>query len=389
MFGLFAIASILISPRTHQSQPHLRILAQNGPPKKPPPKISHSHRGQDLAHDTHKGGLSQEHTHTQRQHDGLNSPHHTTTTTQLSSRSTKPHPLAPLSSSPSPPFSVSGSQLSCVLLPPMANASLQSFLLPHDHSFAGAGGSRDGSASAVHKLSTNTSGSISFRLYTKTSPSVTAASATNSSAPTPVAPASAPAAGDEEEEEGPSLDLLRRQLAAGDYRQADETTRALIIDLAGEPARRRGYVFFSEVQFIPAEDLAAIDGLWKEHSGGRFGYSVQRRLWEKSRRDFTRFFIRVGWMRKLDTEVEQYNYRAFPDEFLWELTDDTPEGHLPLTNALRGTQLLANILTHPAFQEEDQRDGAAAAEESANTKDDNKGRERPRSMRDFKPDYSF
>ncbi|XP_066356968.1 tetrapyrrole-binding protein, chloroplastic-like [Miscanthus floridulus] len=272
----------------------------------------------------------------------------------------------------------------------MANASLQSFLLPQHHSFASTGGSHDGSPSTLLKLSTNTSGSISFRLHPNTSRSVTTTSTTNSSAPTPVAPATS--AAEEDSSPAPSLDLLGRQLAAGDYRQADETTRALIIDLAGESARRRGYVFFSEVQFISAEDLHAIDELWKEHSNGKFGYSVQRRLWEKSQRDFTRFFIRVGWMKKLDTEVQQYNYRAFPDEFMWKMKDDTPEGHLPLTNALRGTQLLGNILTHPAFQEENQEDEAAAAAESATTgqtKDDNKGRERPKFMRDFKPDYSF
>ncbi|CAO2141492.1 unnamed protein product [Urochloa humidicola] len=267
----------------------------------------------------------------------------------------------------------------------MANASLQSFLLPQHHSFVNTGGSHEGSPSALLKLSTNNSGSISFRLYSSTSPSVTTTSTANSSAPTPVTPAAAA-----DSPPTPSIDLLACQLAAGNYRQADETTRALLIELAGESAQRRGYVFFSEVQFISAEDLSTIDKLWKEHSNGKFGYSVQRRLWEKSRRDFTRFFIKVGWMKKLDTEIEQYNYRAFPDEFMWEITDDTPEGHLPLTNALRGTQLLGNILTHPAFEEESQEDQATA--ESATTgqsKDDNKGKERPKFMRDFKPNYSF
>ncbi|KAL6662148.1 hypothetical protein ACP70R_000007 [Stipagrostis hirtigluma subsp. patula] len=267
----------------------------------------------------------------------------------------------------------------------MANASLQSFLLPQHHSFLNTG-THDSSPSIVLKLTTNTSSSVSFRLFSNISPSVTTTSTPNSSTPTPVTPAAA------DTPPAPSLDLLGRQLAAGDYRQADETTRALLIDLAGESARRRGYVFFSEVQFISAEDLRAIDELWREHSNGKFGYSVQRRLWEKSRRDFTRFFIKVGWMKKLDTEIEQYNYRAFPDEFIWEMNDDTPEGHLPLTNALRGTQLLGNIFSHPAFedsQEEETTEETDAAATTGQNKDDNKGRERPKFMRDFKPDYSF
>ncbi|XP_047980031.1 tetrapyrrole-binding protein, chloroplastic [Salvia hispanica] len=151
-----------------------------------------------------------------------------------------------------------------------------------------------------------------------------------------------------------SLDLLRQHLGGKDLRQADEETRRLIIALAGEAAVKRGYVFFSEVQFIPAEALREIDSLWRQHSEGKFGYSVQRRIWKKLNRDFTSLFIKVGWMKKLESsEVEQYNYRSFPAEFTWEMEEGPPEGHLPLTNALRGTQLLSCILSHPAFDGED------------------------------------
>ncbi|KAK1646140.1 hypothetical protein QYE76_063945 [Lolium multiflorum] len=266
----------------------------------------------------------------------------------------------------------------------MANASLQSFLLQHHHSFLN-NTVHDGSPTAALRLTTNASTSISFKLFTSSSSSVTTAS---TAAPTPVASAAATTS-----PPTPSLELLGQQLAEGDYRQADETTRALLIYLAGEPARRRGYVFFSEVQFISVEDLRAIDTLWMEHSNGKFGYSVQRRIWEKSVRDYTRLFIKIGWMKKLDSEVEQFNYRAFPDEFIWELNDDTPEGHLPLTNALRGTRLMENIFTHPAF---DCPEEEAAEEENNDTgsnagqnKDDSKVRVRPKIMTDFKPDYSF
>lgn len=91
-------------------------------------------------------------------------------------------------------------------------------------------------------------------------------------------------------------------------------------------------------------------------------------------------------MKKLETEVEQYNYRAFPSEFIWELNEETPEGHLPLTNALRGTQLLSSILEHPAFvgenegESEDERDigGLGVGLNSKNL-----------SKKVFKSDYSF
>lgn len=98
-------------------------------------------------------------------------------------------------------------------------------------------------------------------------------------------------------------------------------------------------------------------------------------------------------MKKLDTEMEQYNYRSFPTEFIWELNDDTPEGHLPLTNALRGTQLLNNVLKHPAFdvvddKEEKEKDGEnkenGGAISATGLKDNGSS-----SKRIFKTDYSF
>ncbi|OAY37676.1 tetrapyrrole-binding protein, chloroplastic [Manihot esculenta] len=190
-----------------------------------------------------------------------------------------------------------------------------------------------------------------------------------------------------------SLDLLHQHLSTQNFRQADEETRRLLIVLAGEAAQKRGYVFFSEVQFISEKDLKAIDELWKEHSNNKFGYSIQKRIWQKkANKDFTKFFIKVGWMKKLDTEVEQYNYRSFPNEFIWELNDETPEGHLPLTNALRGTQLLNNIFNHPAFEdikEEDEvSDGGnenGGSDERLSEKDNSK----PLNKGLFKPNYSF
>ncbi|XP_027911278.1 tetrapyrrole-binding protein, chloroplastic [Vigna unguiculata] len=192
----------------------------------------------------------------------------------------------------------------------------------------------------------------------------------------------------------PSFDLLRHHLSSQNFQQADEETRRLLIVLAGEAAQKRGYVFFSEVQFISGTDLVTIDTLWREHSGNKFGYSVQKKILEKANGDFTKFFIKVGWMKKLDTEVEQYNYRSFPSEFIWDLNEDTPEGHLPLTNALRGTQLLNNVLNHPAFVDTDKEQGG---KDDAGNNDngalpgskDNSSSPKTLSQTVFKPDYSF
>lgn len=140
--------------------------------------------------------------------------------------------------------------------------------------------------------------------------------------------------------------------------------------------------------------MKAIDELWRQYSDNKFGYSVQKKIWEKVNKDFTNFFIRVGWMKKLDTEMEQYNYRAFPTEFIWENGKETPVGHLPLTNALRGTQLLASILNHPAFegmQDDDDDNNKQEEEVSKFGGGDDNGvlKTKPLSKSVLKTDYSF
>ncbi|CAM8999432.1 unnamed protein product [Rhodiola kirilowii] len=165
---------------------------------------------------------------------------------------------------------------------------------------------------------------------------------------------------------------------------SDEETRRLLIALAGDAAVLCGYVFFSEVQFIASADLKAIDDLWLNHSDNKFGYSVQKSIWEKSNPDFSTFFVRVGWMKKLDTDVTQYGYRGFPNEFTWELTPETAVGHLLLTNALHGTQLLKCVMTHPVF------DDVEAEVDEGDVKKALLGTRNPlMSMRMLKSDYSF
>ncbi|KAK9812587.1 hypothetical protein WJX73_010690 [Symbiochloris irregularis] len=139
--------------------------------------------------------------------------------------------------------------------------------------------------------------------------------------------------------------VLKEHLSKGAFQKADDETRAKLIQLAGKEASKRNWVYFSEVQFIPSEDLQTIDQLWKAGSGGVFGFSVQRELWMQNRKYWTRFFKAISWVTG-----ERNNYRKWPGEFMY--TREAPKGHLPLTNCLRGTQLFEAILQHPAFVKE-------------------------------------
>jgi hypothetical protein len=163
-------------------------------------------------------------------------------------------------------------------------------------------------------------------------------------------PSSAPAAGSSQlddvpltSEAGRDYAALRDSLKEGDFQKADDITRDELIQLAGPGAVKRNWVYFSEVKFIPEQDLQTIDALWKAASGGKFGYSVQKEVWMQQSKYWSRFFKKIDW-----TQGENNNYRKWPMEFMY--TTEAPKGHLPLTNALRGTQLIQAIFEHPAFE---------------------------------------
>jgi len=146
-----------------------------------------------------------------------------------------------------------------------------------------------------------------------------------------------------ESEAGMDYTALLEHLKAGDYRKADDETRALLIKLAGEGAIKRGWVYFSEVKSISVKDMQTLDNLWKTASSGKFGYSVQKEMFTQAARRWPKFFKQIDWV------VGENNvYRKWPMEFNYSL--DAPRGHLPLTNALRGTQLFEAIFAHPAFE---------------------------------------
>lgn len=145
-----------------------------------------------------------------------------------------------------------------------------------------------------------------------------------------------------ESEKGISYDTLEKNLAEGLWEEADNETRRLICVLAGDEAAKRKWVYFTEVQFIPGKDLLTIDRLWRAYSNDRFGFSIQRRLWNNLQQRWKPFFLKIGW-----TFGENSTYKKFPMDYTWDI--EAPVGHLPLTNALRGTLLLQKILTHPSF----------------------------------------
>ncbi|CAB9521033.1 tetrapyrrole-binding protein [Seminavis robusta] len=144
---------------------------------------------------------------------------------------------------------------------------------------------------------------------------------------------------------------LATMLATGQLAEADQFTRDALIELSGAKDKGRNFVYFTDVKRIPGTDLATIERLWSEFSGGKFGYSVQKRKYRQSKGDFEAFCRKIGWTTK-EGEVERKKRWFGASEFIYDVKK-APEGHLPLTSALRGTSLIKNILAHPVFDDEE------------------------------------
>ena len=133
---------------------------------------------------------------------------------------------------------------------------------------------------------------------------------------------------------------LQQALLEERFEDADRLTSAILRQLAGKQAEKRGYVYFSEVLSIGGLDLVTLDRLWIAYSQGRFGFTVQARLLTALNGRYDKLWPRIGW-KKDDV------WTRYPGSFDWSLK--APEGHMPLINQLRGVRLIDALLNHPAL----------------------------------------
>lgn len=129
-------------------------------------------------------------------------------------------------------------------------------------------------------------------------------------------------------------------LVAQDFQEADVVTSQKLRELAGPGAVKRKWLYFTEVEQFPVEDLLTIDQLWRAHSGGKFGFSIQRKIWLGLGQNFEKLWTKIAWRG-------DSTWTRYPNEFIWDLS--APRGHLPLSNQLRGTRVINSLLNHPAW----------------------------------------
>jgi len=145
---------------------------------------------------------------------------------------------------------------------------------------------------------------------------------------------------------GGKYSKLDSLLQARKWKEADEETEKMIFKLLGREKIERSpklanlstYQAFlnnclsgDDVEVLPGTELRNINKLWLEHSKGRFGFSVQKRIWEsivRTEREPTifhgrgckEFDERVGWYVKGDW--------IYYSDIKYSLT--APPGHLPI-----------------------------------------------------------
>ena len=136
---------------------------------------------------------------------------------------------------------------------------------------------------------------------------------------------------------------LQQLLVTQQFEDADRLTLQKLCELAGDDAIKRKWLYFTEVAQFPEQDLRTLDRLWHIYSEGKFGFSRQREIWLGLGRNWEKLWDRIAWKRG-------NVWTRYPNEFIWDLS--APDGHLPLSNQLRGVRAMDALLNHPAWDRE-------------------------------------
>lgn len=134
---------------------------------------------------------------------------------------------------------------------------------------------------------------------------------------------------------GKDYTKLRNLLADGEWRKADEETLKRMVKISKRDREGWRWLDRGEIEQFPWQDLRIINRLWVEYSNGRFGFSVQKQIWQSinvaNNNDFEMektLGDLVGW--RINNNWIKY------DEFTFDMS--AAEGHLPSTVNILGVE---------------------------------------------------
>lgn len=121
---------------------------------------------------------------------------------------------------------------------------------------------------------------------------------------------------------------LEIYLAGEEWQKADEETYEILLKIANRV--KEGWLDYKSTQNLTCETLKVIDRLWLKYSEGRFGFSIQKKIWQElgGKIDYkTECALgeRLGWRVKnrwQDSSGIKYTLTASEGHLPWD-------GHLP------------------------------------------------------------
>ena len=109
---------------------------------------------------------------------------------------------------------------------------------------------------------------------------------------------------------------LRDLVKTGKWIEADEETRRIMLTVAKR--EEEGYLDTNSIDNFPCEDLRTIDYLWVKYSNGKFGFSVQKIIYQGLAKTYDskmwdQFIHKIG--RYIYYEINESNYINPPEGY--------------------------------------------------------------------------
>lgn len=120
---------------------------------------------------------------------------------------------------------------------------------------------------------------------------------------------------------------LRMHLVKQEWEKADSETVELMLEEANRKKQRS--LNMESLENFPCEVLETIDALWVKYSKGKFGFSIQARIWKELVGNsngnpdmYRKFGEKLGW-------VKPYEIFWYGNNLIFDI-DKAPKGHLPV-----------------------------------------------------------
>jgi serine protease Do len=125
---------------------------------------------------------------------------------------------------------------------------------------------------------------------------------------------------------------LEQLLAAGKWKEADGETTNKMLEVTGR--EKEGWLTYEDVENFSCPDLRAMDRVWVKYSDGRFGFSVQKRIYQSlggrlghpkppHPKEWAAYGEAIGWKQRGEKgEWLSYSQLTF--------NTNAPSAHLPV-----------------------------------------------------------